>query len=382
MATTIDDMATSLRDFIGADVRAQASRRVYTAITDAILDMATYHRWSYYYQHGRINTRPNHTNGLVYYDLGTKTLTFTNAIPGYAADCSITINDVIYPIETRASSLTATLVSPFFLQQTILLPDAVPFEMFQDQYVLPDDFTQIDAPSFEVNGCRLSYVHPTEFMFQRRYRLGGGVPEVYTIFGDGGTAGDNPGKMTMALCPHPVDVNTVDFFYRRTPRNIRIARYSEGTITTDTVSTTVTGSNTSWTQAMVGSVIRISSDALSEPTEPNGSNPYEFEFFIKAVNGPTSITISGTPTVARSAVKYLISDPIDIDDKIMLRALRRNVERQMAFESNMDTKQSIDAQYKEALYQAIEADNRSFQSHSVGSISGGYNRYAYGGVLT
>jgi hypothetical protein len=372
MVTTVDDLATHLRDFLGADATTQASRRIQKAIRDALLDMSTYCRWSYYYSHGRINTDASFALGTVTFDFSTKTLTFSASVPSWIGSGTITINSVGYPITERISPFNATLSQPFMPQSSITT--GVPFEVYHDSYLLPADFTQIDAPHFEVDGFSLNYVHPTEWLRVQRYDQAGGLPEIYTVTGDP----DNPGRFVFRMYPHPVEVKTIDFFYRRTPKELRTTKYSDGQVATTAASVVITGTNTVWTQAMVGSVIRLSADSVSEPTDFDGANPYEFEFFIKSVDSATQLTVYGAPSVTRSGIKYVISDHIDIDDKTMLRAFRRNCERQVAFGFNMESRAAIDAEYKESLYQAMEADQRSFQTRRIGSTNP-FRRFIYGG---
>ena len=172
--------------------------------------------------------------------------------------------------------------------------------------------------------------------------------------------------MAMAIFPYPDSAKTIDAIYFRRPRRLTMESYSTGTVTVSAASTTVTGSGTVWTTAMEGSVIRLSNDAISLPTDLAGSNPYGVERTIKLVSSATQLTVDESIGSAFAAVKYQISDPIDIEDGAMLEAYFRCCEKHLAIMRRLKDADDCARRYVEALIRAEEADSRSFAGRVAG----------------
>ena len=117
---------------------------------------------------------------------------------------------------------------------------------------------------------------------------------------------------------------------------------------------------------MEGSVIRLSNDATNLPTDLAGSNPSGVERTIKLWTSATQLTVDESISSAFSAVKYQISDPIDIEDGAMLEAYFRCCEKHVAIMRRLKDADDCASRYVEALIRAEEADSRSFAGRVAG----------------
>ncbi len=133
--------------------------------------------------------------------------------------------------------------------------------------------------------------------------------------------------------------------------------------------TAVTGAGTAFTSAMIGSVLRVSSNTTDLPDDLAGNNPFAYEARITAVASATACTVDaslGTGT----GLKFIISDPVDIEQGAMLTAVLRCCERELAQERTMDVEARAMAtsRFKEALLAAKEADYRSTAPKGAGDL--------------
>jgi hypothetical protein len=154
-----------------------------------------------------------------------------------------------------------------------------------------------------------------------------------------------------------------------------------GTVTNTAASTTVTGTDTAFTEAMIGSVIRLSRNSNEEPTGSDGANPAAVERIITAVASATSLTVDEAIAAANTTgVKYVISDPIDVEVPLMQRALYRCAENQMGKLLRLEDRTALDAEWVRALTLAREADSRTTQMRAVGRTANGRRLSDYPGA--
>ena len=168
--------------------------------------------------------------------------------------------------------------------------------------------------------------------------------------------------------PPPSSARTYDFMAEVSPRPLKVEKYAEGTIATTSGSATVTGTSTEFSDAHVGCVIRISDNGISEPTslvggidpEPDGSDrPYQYQHIIKSVESTTSLTLESTVAGTLSGVKFVISDPLDIEPGAMFTYFQRLCEFEFAHLIRDEGQMALYALVKDALIQAMGADGRN-----------------------
>jgi hypothetical protein len=242
------------------------------------------------------------------------------------------------------------------------LPPTTVFTLYRDVYLLPEDFVAGDTAIWEGNFGGMTYCHPTEWLWENRYTESSGTPHSYTIVGDARF----PGRLVLKVWPYPDDTRTIDFVYHRRPRPMVLAEAKAGTVTIAAGATTLAGTGTAFTPAMEGSVIRLGT-ASDLPTGPEGDDPAAFETVIKQWVSASEVRLAEAPPIGFAAVKYVVSDPVDIEPGSMRTAFTRGVEYQLHLLRQMnDGKRDAFAAWDLALREAKGADSRSLQPRAIG----------------
>jgi hypothetical protein len=363
--TTYKDLIDHCLDFLGANPDASATRDCRRAIQNGYRDLASRHRWAYYYTRGRLNTVAPFQDGTIAYSQATRTVTLTpqssSGFPVWAGQGMLVITNVVYEVATSPTSTTLILT-----QQSNPGADVAPgqvYTLYQDTYPLPVDCQAIDRLILVNNAFSMWYEHPSSWLERQRIYRNPAVPRSYTIRG----TPDYLGSLAISFYPVPDNIYNFDYIYQRRPRPLLKDQLSAGAVSTTTGTLTVTGTGTTWDPSLVGSVVRVGSDNVNLPTGLSGSYPAHYERIIVAVPTTTSLTVDATFDASVGPVKYLISDPVDMEELSMLTALQRSVEFQLSQSRNKESRAQALADYKMALIEAMEADSRNFAMESSGS---------------
>lgn len=340
--------------YAGDDATRAGTTKCRRAVQNAYKVVPTRQEWSYLWKLGRVTTVAAYETGTVQYVVSTNQLTLTGGTwPSWAASGYLTVNNRPYQVATRESGTVLTLDTA--TAPTADIDAGTTYMIAQDQYTLAADFLCADETVINEVGAVLEYMHPRNWASERRTNTGPGQPWMFSFVGDQNHVGRNK----MVLWPPPDGIYAVDFLYRRLLRPMVYEVVEEGLASVAASGTTVTGTNTAFKGAMVGSYIRLGVDNQTAPTGETGGNPAAFEARITAVASATSLTVDTAAAEALDSVRYVISDPADIDVAVMQDYLLREVEyqfRQVAREKPTPTEQ---ADYDLALLRAREADNRS-----------------------
>lgn len=363
-------MVESLIDFIGGNPDVKTVRDAKRAIQAAYRDLANTHNWTYFYTHGRINTVNTQSIGTVSYLQSSGTYpnqaTLSGAAwPNWSAGAYLFMGQIRWKV-ARVVSATVAQLDPQVNPGVDAL-DAT-YTLYRDSYVLPEDYVAQDQALYEQNFGGMTYRHPSDWLYENRYIFSSGTPQFYTIKGDQ----TRPGRLFLCIYPFPVDHRTIDFVYKRRPRNIgAVVESKAGTVSVLLGTTAVTGVGTAFSPSMVGAVIRFSSTpasgaAVVPPTAVTRENPAAFETTIEGYTSPTSLTLNEPAPAAFSGVGYTISDAVDVEVGAMYDAFERGCEAQMGKLRNLDNKSDLDRDYVTALRRAMAADSRSFMGRAEG----------------
>ncbi len=359
--TTYKDLLDHTVDFLGANPGGDASRDARRAIQAAYRDLANRRHWVYYYTRGRLNTVAPYSTGTVAYTDATRTVTLSGGTwPSWAGDGVIVLNNLACQIALRSSGSDIILSRASALGADVAA--GATYTLYQDTYNLPVDCIAIDRLILVNNAFVMSYEHPADWLERQRIIHSPATPRYYTIRGSPNYAG----SLALSLFPAPDDTRQFDFIYQRRPRPLLKDEISVGTATATNGSDTITGVGTSWGAGLIGSSIRLSADSLVLPSGLAGANPAELERVIVDVVSATSLTMDQVSGEDLTGVKYLISDPADIEESAMLTALQRGCELQVSISRNMKTKDKAEQAYNRALIEAMEADSRSFAPEAEG----------------
>ncbi len=244
------------------------------------------------------------------------------------------------------------------------LAPSTPYTLYQDDYLLPEDFIKSDTALYEGNFGGLIFREPTEDLWYNRFTYSAGTPRFYTIRGNTLFLG----RLTICFWPYPDIARTIDFIYQRRSRSLRWEAYTTGTVTLTDGSTTVIGNGTTFSSSMVGSVLRVGTRTIA-PTSWVSTAPPIQELQIAEVVSETELRLLEAAQAA-TTVLYAISDPVDIEMGVMKTAFLRGVEKQIAIQRHMTFERPQEdprIQYDLALREAQAADSRSYQGRVMGA---------------
>ena len=365
---TYKDLIDHLVDFLGAQPTGEARRDARRAAANGLRQLATAGNWFYYYQRGRLLTNGQYTTGTVAYTQSNYSVTLTGgSFPSWALYGCIQIQNIVYQVAGNPDPQTLVLAA--CSNPGADLAAGQSFTLYRDTYPLPADCQAIDRMILEGYAFSLWYEHPDIWLERQRIYRGPAVPRVYTVRGEPHYFG----VMAVSFFPPPDAAYPFDFIYKRLPRPMVLEGYSTGSASATAGSTTITGSGTSWSSSMVGSVIRLSADSVNPPTDLVGPNPAIYEGVVLAVASASSLTADTPSPSTLGSVQYVISDPVDIEVGAMLNALLRCCEYQLALTRSRADVAQLAAQYREALILAREADSRNMALEAAGTIP----RYPY-----
>ena len=369
---TYQDSIDHLVRYTGAGPSSVVLTDVMEAVGFAYRELYNAHTWTYYYKHGRINTVSPYTSGTIQYDVPSNTVTLTTtdgtSFPEWSIYAYLRVGTAIYKVATNPTPTTLTLDA--VLQPTEDLAAGTPYILYRDSYFLPTDFLAGDQGMYENCFGPLTYTHPREWLWTQRYIYQSGMPQAFTITGDPYW----PMQLLIRLFPIPVDSRTLDYIYKRAPRQLIYSNVTAGnvTITAGTSNTSVAniGSAISssagvFTPSMVGSVVRVSS-TTNIPTAPTAIYPAAYEDTIATVQSPGAAVLTNVSPFSYNTAVYIISDPIDVEQQSMSTAFFRACEMMIGMARIMKDKPDARAQYTEAVATAKEKDSRHFGKRAVG----------------
>lgn len=353
---TSQDLVDHLNGFLGSPNADQhAQKDIKQAILSAYRDLASHHKWTYYYSPGRVTTVAPQDDGTVAFDYtgGTyeRMLTLTGSTwPDWSVYGEVVISNVVYQVAEKKSSTVVTLAIQLNPGSDVAAGTA--YTLYRDTYPMPLDFVSADILQATNILGGMHYVHPGQLLAYRAETFQTGQPRYYTFIG----SPDHYGVHAIRLFPPPDAARRYDFLYTRRPRPIKVFEYRAGTVSVSSNSRTVTGTDTAWTSNHVGTILRLSADATNAPTGVHGGNPFASERVVMSVESATSLTVDSVYTANASGVKYTISDPLDIEYGTMLTLLQRGAELELSMGRPTRNVEQARSNYNRQLIIAREAD--------------------------
>lgn len=367
---TYQDLTDRLLDIFDLDRAASRDLRMArAAVLTAYRDMHQRAHWSYYDRQCVVLTVAPYETGTVAYDhtggASERQLTLTDGTwPTWAASGRVIIDDVHYDVESRVSSTIITLGESSNPGADVA--SGTTYTIYRSAYDLPSDFSKvrsvwnstlnepitpanIDSQNFLVNSDGSSTSSPC------MYSIASNADYVF--------------KDALQINP-PDAAYAINVAYTAQPRAMSLEQYATGTASVSADSVTVTGSGTTFVAGHVGCVIRFSSSGTTMPTnavgyrDSNVDNPAVHQAIVKSVASTTSITIDSASPSALSAVKFTISDRLDVQPGVMLTALEKLAAWEMARLCKRDDVDRYERQAMSALRLAMENNQRSDDSQT------------------
>jgi hypothetical protein len=327
------------------------------AIQRSFDEVAYIKDWEFYITHGRINFEPT-WSGTVTFDVSTNTLTKQTgeAFPANAKYYKVRIGNVVANVATRSSDSALILDSTLTFNANI--SSATAATLYRSVYPMPSDFRSIDSPIDENTWTSFRYVTPDQAMKMERAQDVQGSPSYWTVVKDP----DSLTGFALKVLGYPTQTETLDFTYRRTPRQLRLSGHETasraGTIASS--GTAITGTASTFSSDMVGSILRVGTTAL-HPDTLNSVNPFKAEVEIATYTSATAIAIANT-IGTYSGVKYIVTDPVDAPPH-MTNCILSCAEYWLARTRNQDTEDKFGL-YQRDLRLGMESDQLAPMSGS------------------
>lgn len=367
---TYQDALNMLMSFTGGTSYARANADIKQAVRSALAHLYRERSWTYYAQTYSFPTVESMTSGsIAYTHAGGRVVTLTgNVFPSWSERGSILSEGLFGDID-RWTTTSAVMDENVNFGQAIASGST--FELFQDHFLLPENFQNVNLSLRGSDGVILRYIPPEEFVYLKTFSQTTGDPSAYTIMSDT----EQLGRYAIYLYPAPSSVTTYYLKYQRSYRELKLTgdetASSQGTVTLASGSKFVTGTSTAFASALhKGSVLRVSTTTTA-PTAITGTNPFADQWQIAnvaAASGSEALLLRGNAGQTYTAVAYVITDPIDIPPDLEDAFLKRC--RLELCLSRSDTKKqdiaSAQMAYEEAYKNAAAADSKSRERRVTG----------------
>lgn len=373
---TLQDMVHSLSMRCGiTTVTPNSNARIIKAIQHAIRALQAKHPWNYYRRQTRFKTSPMKTMEIIYDQSGgvedrLVTITSGDFWPQDATYGDIWVGNNSFRILKRISDI-----------QVVMEEDFTPREDYvggviwkRRSYRFARNIQRIEyAHNITINR-QLTSVPPGEFSASSYNPYVSGYTRHFTWQ----NYGNEFGAAEFILYPSPVTEEIIEVTAAVLPHVPTVHAVTGTDLAGTSGTTTVTCSGGSFTQKLVGSILRISMNADA----PVGfkSDDYEFQAFITAVPSATTLSLSETLPASYSSRGYLISSPIDVEISVMLEALEDEAFFQYTKNHNHQGLKDALVIAQKSLRDAMVRDNKTgVDSHNAGPSW--YDPLRFSGVI-
>lgn len=373
---TYGDVLDALDGWLQARGSSGANQAmVRRVVQDSYMEFPSLHDWTSLQANGRIMLQAPYSTGTVAYDhtggVYERELTLTDGVwPTWAEDAAVRVGDIVCDVALRKSDTVVTLDET--MNPGADVAAGTSFELWKRWYALPNDFVSFWGPLESSTYSFGQYVSPSDMLWNDTFNDASSEPRYYTIM----PLQDAYGTLGLYLSYATDTTTPMNFIYKRRPRSIRYSGHEAadyaGSITTTNGSTSVVGAGTSFSSSHAGSIIRISSSTASRPTGMEGLQPFDDQRSIVSVESALGITLDAA-TTSRNGVKYVISDPLDIESgayQLFIALCKKN----LAFEKGEKDKAEYALAFRTMLDWAKCGDTRVSQRRVCGYSIPNYSR--------
>lgn len=365
---TFQDLVEQLCDGFDVEITERNRRLAREAVLTAYRDVPSRKRWTYYDRRITLQTEAQYATGTVTYDHtgGTyeRQLTLVGGTwPTNAGLGRIILATIHYPIDERKSDTVVTLRPDYNPGADVAAGTA--YTWYRSLYPLPVNFRRL-AHMYDLDQERELRMTTDDVVHagSLRYYQTPDTPWQGTIRNDG----EYYNSLAVEFSPPPSTARTYDLMYEAAPRDLKIERYTTGTVTVTAGSSAVALTTGTWPVDCVGSILRLSASATA-PTSVIGTRTVEGTgvdnryFAQRVVVSRTSGSVVVMDAAASSdttltAVGYALSDPVDLEHFAMFTAFRKAAEAEFACAINHKTYERRLLVARQALREAMEADTR------------------------
>jgi hypothetical protein len=339
--------------FLQGHGREASQEVVRRAVQEAHLDIINAHDWGSLERNGAIHLHAAQATGTVTYTHSTRTLVLSGTTwPDWVLNGTLRLDDTLCDVESYVS--TSTIILDAAMNPGANLAAGTGYSLFCRWYPLPVDFVNFTGPMGRNGWAYGQRISMTEMMgYQRNFNSTGTI-RYYAI----GERPNAPGETALYPWPLAAANERLDFTYQRRPRELqytgRDAADMAGTITVSAGSNAISGTSTEFESGMVGAMLLIGRDNIYTPTGRYGLHRFSEQLRIYSVSSTTALLTGSNAAVAHTGVKYVVTDPIDIEPCAQ-NAFMRYVEMHLALARNLDKSAQYVALAEKALRDAMAA---------------------------
>jgi hypothetical protein len=313
----------------GGEASQEAVRH---AVHAAYLDIISGYNWPSLELPGRIHLHAAQATGTITYTHSTRSLVLNGATwPDWVEDGTIRIDDVLCEVESYVNSTTLRLDST--LNPGVNVAAGTGYSLFCRWYPLPAEFVNFTGPMGRNSWAYGQQIGMAEMTAYQRNHNSTGTIRYYAI----GERPNSPAEKALYVWPFAPTTETLDFTFQRRPRELLYTGHDAadmvGTITVIANTNTITGVSTTFDSEMVGALVLVGRDASSVPTGRYGLNRFSEQLRVQSYTSATVLTATSNAVTSRAAVKYVVTDPIDIETCAQ-NAFLRYMEMHLALNRN------------------------------------------------
>jgi len=358
---TFQDIVEHILDMFENSRSGRPLRIARRAVRESLRELYGITKWQYFTTTHYFKTKAEQTSGTIEYTHSTRTVTLTGSTwPSDVVQRKIIIDSSHYTIESRTDSTNIVLHEGENPGEDV--SSGTSYTLYKESYTLPHGIAAMGSLIDLDSNWRIPVIQSNEQLARKHlvYETPD-TPWKVSIRNNGVLLND----MSLVFSPPPDSEIPYIFTYQRKPRNLKVELYDTGKASASDGSTSVSfGSGVSLDSSHVGCVIRFGS-AINPPTPIAGSldgvdNPFTDQAIILSQSGD-SCTIDTAVSQTYSDVNFTISDPVDIDNVVMLSAFQRMCEAKYARLTKREEKevQQLEQSAMFALRQAKEGNNRT-----------------------
>lgn len=357
---TYRDLIDRILDFSNAGTGAAQQRDYKIAVDEAYREVVYTHDWKYYLGTWTLYLQAPYSTGTITYTQSSRTLTLAGGTwPSWALYGHVKIGTTFYEVESVSSS--TVLILAVNNNPGADVAALTTYTIYQSVYTLPAGFTRLMRPTTPTGSWANAYVSPDNWLRLEMRTASAGSPVAWTIMSDPKSFG----SFAIFVWPYPSTAQTYTFIYKRRPKDLVISGYdtaesdwaNSSTITAVANATGFTGSGTTFPTNMPGAMLRFGT-AANQPDGLFGLKRYAEQCIINSYTNATSGVLINAPSYSYSAVKWNISDPIDMSPSMLEYLLatakyRYSINRPSANRTLGPLKQAMD----DAMIRAFENDS-------------------------
>lgn len=351
---TLQDLIYMMLIRTGSQTGATQNARITKAIQSAIQALPSKHRWNYYHRQSRFNASPEVTFDITYDRTGGSserlvTITSAHTWPEDATYGELLIGDISYRVHRRLSDTTATLAPGMERAE-----DYTGSAKWQRRaYSFGREIRKIHYMHNLTTDRPIGMLPPSRFAINQQNSYTAGLVRYYSWQNHGSTFGSSE----VVLYPPPASSDTYEVSAEVMPHIPTIHSVTGADLATTLGNSDVTSAGATFTDNLVGSVIRIARDS----TIPIGANSedYFFEAFILSVDSSNQLTLSETLPSTLTNLGYLISSPVDIEASVLLEALEDEAFYQYCKNHSHEQIQTASSMAQKSLMEAMVRNERN-----------------------